>query len=410
MIEPDDAIRRFPSIETKLHFNDRCMTAGSHMVEWLRLMNLILITTDGLEHYPEETARVLTRLSTAWALKCGVLDRAVLLGNSQFCRRIAMEEGLKEARHSTGDLREDILSLGISPDRGVVIATARQPFRESWLLDAVERGMKEHPSRIVAARTDRKDDHLQKELTDASLIGLSPFILKELRAGAEWDDIRHVRVLHNAETWFDGHYPTEELPNEQSMLVKNVERASFLPPAQLPEQVVIVGSSNSIIGSRAGRVIDALEAVIRVNWVKIKGFEEDVGSRMDYHATKYFQTLKEAQPIFPDAKSVAMRWFQSKDRKHWDRFDYGITPAIEKRAEELTGNMVFISTGLFAIVWALDRGARRIMLAGYGGREHSAKISYYSNQTDRFALSGWKSREDKVLDQLVSDGVLEYLD
>ena len=63
------------------------------------------------------------------------------------------------------------------------------------------------------------------------------------------------------------------------MIIDKIRKFNCQSPYHISESVAIVGNAGKIIGSNLGKEIDSFENVIRFNNAKVKGYENDVGSK-----------------------------------------------------------------------------------------------------------------------------------
>jgi hypothetical protein len=335
----------------------------------------------------------------------------------------------------------------------IILAQPTQPLREGWLVDEVIRTMSEHPDCLAAtavlgipsvdSRYYPQDaliapngcynyhairhQGINNPCADGSLYGITSKVLWDIVAQhTETPTLEGLPVWlieHNPQTYLDIDY-SHQLPPEVDMLKAMMERVHYMRyPLHLPKEITIVGSNASIRTVKAGAEIDK-RPVIRVNWVTID--PEYTGTRCDYHLTKYPHTLLDDEHApYPAPTLIAGRSIAYEHTPEaWPIFRHAVTPqaealtlaALSEANGEIYPHDTFISTGLYAIIYALICGAEHIYLAGYGGDKtgyharHDYKVDVRNNLQDKWAQDMWLAREDKVLEMLQRYGRITMLD
>jgi len=132
------------------------------------------------------------------------------------------------------------------------------------------------------------------------------------------------------------------------------EIAASLPQTDYPvtmdrsyRSCAIVGNSGTMLSSRQGAEIDAHEAVMRINYAPIKGFEADVGSKttFDFSNRENARRILKFTPqqwrnstlLFFEVSSPTNRnkMFVPLTKKHTDREIHFIHPGFVVRAMDL---------------------------------------------------------------------------
>jgi hypothetical protein len=227
-------------------------------------------------------------------------------------------------------------------------------------------------------------------------------------------------IEHNPYCALDIDAP-HQLPSPDE-LARRMSTAHYLGrPLHLPTEVTLVGSNSSIANANGADIDSRL--TIRVNHIAID--PPHTGTRCDYHLTKYPHTIleDEANARYYDApKLIAGRWVNYISlASYWEHFDHTTDPSVEQITHAalaatsgnpaMTDPNAFVSTGMYAIYYALTHGARRLYLAGYGGHQSDhTKTAAKDHQEDVFAQQTWLAREDAHLRHLEEQGIVHHLD
>ena len=159
-------------------------------------------------------------------------------------------------------------------------------------------------------------------------------------------------------------------------------------------KAIVVGNAGTLRGSGLGPAIDAHDAVVRCNYFRTEGHEPDVGSKTTHWILIANRSVAGRLPE-TDCATLAEVWLRfngqidSYERvrkrlknarriervRSWDAFEgFPQWTADRKR-------LTVPTTGILAIVKALDRWGPVVNIAGFGPRsETPAKLAYYWGQ------------------------------
>lgn len=74
------------------------------------------------------------------------------------------------------------------------------------------------------------------------------------------------------------------------------------------KKCIIVGNSSALLEKNKGSFIDDCDKVIRMNWFEIKGFEKDVGTKLDIYATGPTQIKDRSKDFCKQFNEIWFPW------------------------------------------------------------------------------------------------------
>lgn len=175
--------------------------------------------------------------------------------------------------------------------------------------------------------------------------------------------------------------------------------------------ICLVGNGNQILKYQLGKIIDKFDIVVRFNNFKIDSYEEYVGTKTDWWATRICSTIKTRNPSdFSRILGIC----------NWCKFTPGIVPLIPsfirqypklelidfnkcKKYNKFFGyqyNKNWLSVGLITLLYLLETETRPIYIAGFGG---DPSQHYFKQQPQDFKYHNF-TKENQYVEDLVDAG------
>ena len=329
----------------------------------------------------------------AWAQRIGIQERAVLVCDDPVLLSEARRMGFRVSKTEPAEVWDAIEKIAheLGADN-VVECPLHMPFREDWLLEEVEAALEKEPSARVETVSELPGEPGRVE-PDGCLVGRS--LVWEFRHSVPSVFVRHHGVCNRRIVTH------VDLCGARFLRLLEDEIGSRYPRlAPLSGRAAVVGGSDSIVGSKAGREIDAADAVIRVHGARSFSVE-DSGDTCTYIFGHDVDRINDAAERWEEAKIVSSQWPMPAVFRTVSTL--GVTPEILNSARGMTGIRDMISTGFIAVMWALCNGAEHVLIAGFGGCDHRGAIK---DDYDKI----WRDAEDDALDRLAREGLVTWLD
>lgn len=326
-----------------------------------------------------------------WIRRIGAQDRTIMVNDDPVLVTDAQRMGIRVRKAPRVEVDNAISAL--LREMGMtrhIECPLYMPYREDWLLQAVDDAIEANPGKYIATCSPSAFIPGDYYIDDALSVlpGSSP-----QKYGEEAVLVRHHREA------------SEEILTPGDLLGARYWRDLADEVGQyprLPENlgiVAIVGGSDSIIGSKAGEKIDACDSIVRIH--DCSGSIEDFGETCDFIFGHDPERINRATEAWPMAKIVASGWPMPPILRGISSL--GVTPGILNLARALTGIRDHVSTGMQAVMWALTHGASTVAIAGFGGYDHRGTIK---SDYDKI----WRDAEDAALDRLAGEGLVQWLD
>lgn len=184
---------------------------------------------------------------------------------------------------------------------------------------------------------------------------------------------------------------------------------------QLPKTVVLVGNGPSVQGTRLGRIIDAHDEVVRFNNYRLRGFEDDIGSKTTLWST--FGKGMTPADSEPPPRCIAVHENATPEGQPREviRIPHSFydKAAAEVRAISKHSNAPKINptSGFLVTRWLLENGCPRLHLAGFDhfSKERSKQHHYWNPQGVKRPGDHDGDAERELLLPFLMAGRLAYL-
>ena len=206
------------------------------------------------------------------------------------------------------------------------------------------------------------------------------------------------------------------------------------------KKVIIIGNSPSVLEYKLGDIIDSYDVVIRINRCITRGFEENIGEKIDIWATtknSYYEDkfvpenykdlsyiwhrtpLSKKSLILPEktnASHYIMFKTSNKLDSYWDK-----NHRLKKTNHEpCTGLLTILTSTLFysdvTIHGFTFYGESKGFVTGYyrdseliNGKTHKEDIYWTENKNSGFAGENVANRKQKIIDKLIEDKLIKIL-
>lgn len=188
-------------------------------------------------------------------------------------------------------------------------------------------------------------------------------------------------------------------------------------------KVILVGSSDGLNGKSLGKTIDKFDKIIRFNWFRTKGFEEDVGEKTTHWMIAATQrNIYRLNDFMPNVSGLEKVWIKEFDDEPESK--QGMINTIKSRMN-LTDDMFVIVPIPGEIFNELKDKLKQIPSTGIMGLE-TAKRTFkdeeiyivgigdgtnkkYYDSTSPLAGHNWE-KEKELIDSWVEQGLIKRLE